>query len=92
MGKRDLTPEELAERETDPSELTRRVYAHPWRTGAGTGLLIAAWVLWLSDGSVVLALAAGLGMLLLYGFLWRPGGPGQRLRRYILRRFPKHDP
>lgn len=90
MRRGNLTPEEVAERRTDPSDLTRRTYAHPWRTGAGAGLLISAWVLAL-DLPVVVALGIGLAMLLLFGFLWRPGGPAQPLRQYMLRRFPKRS-
>ena len=88
MPRRSLTSEELAERKNDPTELTRRVYRHPWLAGLVSGLLIAAWILTL-DLPWGLALATGGLLALFTGLVWRPGGPGQRWRRYILRRFPK---
>ena len=37
------------------------------------------------------ALGIGAAATLFAGFVWRPGGPGQRVRRYMLRRFPKKE-
>jgi hypothetical protein len=88
VGRRTLRPEEIAERENDPSELTRRTYRHPWVAGAVGGIAIAAWIRVLGL-PLVLAVVVGVALLLWTGYAWRPGGPGQRLRRYILRRFPK---
>jgi hypothetical protein len=90
MRRRQLTAHELAERENDPSELTRRVYRHPWLTGLSGGVAIAAWALVL-DLPWLLAAGVGLAILLWTGLAWRPGGPGQRIRRYYLQlqRFPK---
>jgi hypothetical protein len=86
--RRQLTAEEIAERENDPSELTR-VYRHPWITGLSGGVALAAWVLVLNV-SWVFAVGVGLAILLWTGLAWRPGGPGQRIRCYYLHRFPKN--
>ena len=91
MPRRQLTPSEIAERETDPTELTRRVYRHPWLAGVVSGALIVGWVLAL-DLPWQLALGTGAALMLFTGFMWRPGGPGQELRRYVLRGFPKKPP
>jgi hypothetical protein len=86
-----LSSWEIAERENDPSELTRRAYRHPWRTGVISGLLIAGWVLVL-DLPWTIALGAGVALMLFTGFMWRPGGPGQDVRRYMLQRFSQKPP
>ena len=88
---RSLNPEEVAERDNDPTELTRRVYRRPWLAGLASGSLIAAWVLLLRL-PWPLAVGTGIALTLFTGFMWRPGGPAQRLRRYVLRRFPKTPP
>lgn len=88
VPRRPLTSEELAERENDPTEMTRRFYRHPWLAGLVSGALIAGWILAL-DLPWLLALVTGALLALFTGLMWRPGGPGQDLRRYVLRRFPK---
>lgn len=86
-----LTPEEQTERQNDPTPLTRFFFRHAWLAGAASGGLIAAWV-WVIGGAWPVAVGLGIGMFLWTGLVWRPGGVGQRWRRYMLRRFPKkHD-
>jgi len=89
VSSRRLTPQQLAERDNDPTELTRRFYRHPWRAGVGSGALLATWTLVLGL-PWPLAVGVGVVMMIFTGLMWRPGGPAQRLRRYLLRRFPKN--
>lgn len=67
-----------------------RVSEHPLRWALVTGSLIFAWVLFLS-GSLIIAVGTGIGMLLLSWSLWRPGGPGHRFRKWVVRRFPERE-
>jgi hypothetical protein len=83
-----LTPEEIAERENDPSALTRFAFRHPWVTGLFAAALIVTWGLVLGIAWPI-PLSVGIALMLLVGLVWRPTGPGQRWRRYTLRRFPK---
>lgn len=64
-----------------------RVSEHPVRWALTAAAVIFAWVLFLS-ATLVTAIAAGLGMFIVSWGLWRPRGPGHRLRRWMLRRFP----
>jgi len=84
-----LTPEEQAERDNDPNPLTRQAYRHPWRLGVLSGLLIASWIV-LLDLPWQVGVAVGMLVVIVTGLAWRPGGHGQRVRRYMLRRFPKN--
>ena len=83
-----LTPDEIVERENDHSSLVRYHYRHPWIAGLWAGLTLAAIGIvrgypWRVPASI------GLAMFLCTGLTWRPGGPGQRMRRWALRRDPR---
>jgi hypothetical protein len=83
-----LTPDEIVERENDPSSLVRYHYRHPWIAGPGAGLTLAAIGIvrgypWFVPAGI------GLAMFLWTGLAWRPGGAGQRMRRWALRRYPR---
>jgi fatty acid desaturase len=85
---RDLSPEECQERRDDPTALTRFFFRCPWLAGAACGAVLAGWVLVL--GAIwPVALFLGVAMFFWTGIVWRRAGPGQRWRRYMLRRFPK---
>lgn len=84
-----LSPDELAERENDPSPLTRFTFRHPWGAGVGSGLVVAAFCVGPAGAPWFVGTGVGLIVFLWTGLVWRPGGPGQRMRRYVLRRFPK---
>lgn len=90
MAGAEVTPGEEVERTADPSSLTRFHFHHPWIAGlvAGLGMLgvvLANGLPWF------LGIAVGLALFLWTGLVWRPGGPGQRMRRYMLTRFPRHE-
>ena len=72
--------------------MTQWFLDHPWAGAAASGTLIAAWTLVVTHGVWILAAALGFVMFLLVGLLWREGGPGYRLRQWILRKFPKDPP
>jgi len=91
MKRRELSPEEAAERENDPSGLTRYFYRHPWTAGVASGAVLVAWLSLAGRIAWPIALAAGNAVMLFTGLVWRPGGPGQRWRRYKLQRFPAKD-
>jgi hypothetical protein len=74
VARRRLTPEEVAERENDPSTMTRSFHAHPWRAGFASGAVIAAWVLVLNVFWLI-AVGLGIAVMLLTALVWRPGGP-----------------
>ena len=67
-----------------------QVSAHPLRASMLAGSLIGGYSAFLSE-SFVVGLCAGLATLGLSYLIWRPGGPGHRLRRWAVRRFPKRD-
>jgi hypothetical protein len=54
-----------------------------------SGLVVAA--VCVGPGGALWSVGAGVGLIVLLwtGLVWRPGGAGQRMRRYVLRRFPK---
>jgi hypothetical protein len=91
MKRRELSPAEVAERESDPSGLTRYFYRHPWRAGVASGALLVAWLSLAGRIAGPIAIAVGVAVMLVMGLLWRPGGPGQRWRRYMLQRFPEKN-
>lgn len=72
----------------DPSPITRWVVNHPWGWG-----LVAATVLILqlrfSFPDEWWPYPVGVVFGLVNAFIWRANGPAQRLRAYMLRRFPK---
>jgi hypothetical protein len=59
-------------------------------SGPRFGVLLFAWGLGIGVAWPI-AIAVGVAVLLFTGLVWRPGGPGQRWRRYMLRRFPRKD-
>lgn len=57
-----------------------------------SGLAAFVMAFGLFDGEHPVAwLAASVGFGLLNHVLWRRGGPGHRLRAYVLRRFPAKE-
>jgi hypothetical protein len=86
-----MSPEEAAERESDPSGLTRYFYRHPWGAGVASGALLVAWLSLAGRLAWPIAIAVGVAVMLFTGVVWRPGGPGQRWRRYKLQRFPEKN-
>jgi Flp pilus assembly protein TadB len=89
MKRRELSPEEAAERESDPSGLTQYFFRHPWRAGIASGALLFVWMV--ASVAWPIAIAAGVAVMLFTGPVWRHGGPGQRWRRSKLQRFPEKD-
>jgi hypothetical protein len=72
MRRRQLTHDESAERENDPSELTRYFFRHPWTAGVASGVLLL--VLGLARG-IPWPIASGVdvAVVLFAGLVWRPG-------------------
>ena len=85
------TPSDEVEPSADPSELTQFHFEHPWRAGAISGITmlgvgVARGLPWF------VVVPVGLATLLWTGLVWRPRGPGTRMRQYMLRRFPQREP
>ena len=85
------TPSDEVEPPADPSELAQFHFEHPWRAGAIGGIAIlgvgfARGLPWF------VAVPVGIAIVLWTGLVWRPGGPGTRMRKYMLRRFPQREP
>ena len=69
---------------------TRWAVAHPvwWGLVTAAEAFVVAWILF-GGANWAAWLAASVAFGLVNLALWRPGGPGHRLRTYLLRRFPK---
>jgi hypothetical protein len=65
MKRRELSPEEAAERESDPSGLTRYFFRHPWRAGIASGALLFVWMV--ASVAWPIAIAAGVAVMLFTG-------------------------
>lgn len=73
------------------SSFYERVAERRVRWAIVSASIIFVWVFFLSGSSVVAA-GVGIAMFALTWLLWRPRGPGHRLRAWTVRRFPKRCP
>ena len=75
-------------RREDPHPLTQYFLDHPVRASAWSGIAIVGVCL-RADRSLAAAACVGAVGAAGQWLIWRVGGPGLRMRRYLLRRFPK---
>lgn len=74
----------------DPSEVTREFVDHPVRMALLSGAAVTP-LMFRDSIPIIVVAATASAVAILQWSLWRPGGPGHRFRRYMLRRFPPKE-